>query len=255
MFGPKIELCYLCGNPMSGEEENNVDHIPMKQLWTPEIRKSNNPNLVTRKVHKNCNSEYQLDEDYFVATILPLSKGSFAGESHYKKLTSDIVQNKNLGLKLQVLDEFSNKVGSILLPNSKVAKSFETERFNRIVWKILRGLFFLHNDVVLPLNWPIIRDIFLEDPPEHFRLFSSLPEVPEYGDYPGVFSYRYTQLVKPNGLHYWAMLFFDKVIITACFHDTQCDCEVCVRNEAGAHANKSRIRDWVDSVTVLDCTP
>ena len=199
----------------------------MRQLWTPEVRQSLTLNLVTVNVHKKCNSEYQHDEDYFMATILPLSKGSFAGESHYKKLTSDIVQSKNLGLKIQVLDEFSNKVGNILLPSSKVAKSFDTARFNRVIWKIVRGLFFIHSNVVLPSNWPIVRDVFLEKPPEHFRWFSSLPDVPEHGDYPGVFSYRFTQLVNPNGLHYWAMLFLDKVIVTACFHDPKCGCEIC----------------------------
>lgn len=228
MAAADFSICYLCGNPLSAIcGENNVDHVPMKQLWTPEIRKSHTLNLVTVNVHKKCNSEYQHDEDYFMATILPMSKGSFAGDSHYNKLKSDIVGKKNLGLKLQVLGEFSDKVGNILLPSSKVAKSFDKVRFNRIIWKIVRGLFFLNNGVVLPSNWPIDRDVFLENPPKHFRLFSSLPDVPERGDYPGVFSYRFTQLVNPNGPHYWAMLFLDKVIVTAYFHDPQCSCEIC----------------------------
>ncbi len=213
----KTVLCYLCGKPLS--EPTNVDHIPMKQLWTPEIRKTHGPNLQTRRVHRQCNSDYQLDENYFLATILPLAKGSYAGESHYRKLATDIISKKELPLKIQVLNEFSDKVGGIHLPNSKIAKSFDTRRFNRIIWKIIRGLFFVHNDEVLPVEWPILRDVFIDNPPEHFLLFNSLPNISEHGAYPGVFSYRYTKLMEPDGLHYWAMLFLDQIIITVSFDD------------------------------------
>ncbi len=223
-------LCYLCGQKLNANSnENNLDHVPMRQLWTPEIRKSHNLNLVTLKVHQSCNREYQEDEDYFLATILPFSKGSYSGETHYRKLTSDIKANKNIGLKLQVLGEFSNRIGNILLPNGKVAKSFDTNRFNRIIWKIVRGLFFKHNNgVVLPLNWPIVRDLFIDSPPPHFRMFNSLPDIAEHGDYPCVFSYRYTKHIELNGLHYWAMLFLDRIIVTVCFHDPLCRCEECL---------------------------
>lgn len=199
----------------------------MQQLWTPEIRKLHSPNLVTVEVHQSCNQSYQLDEEYFVASIIPFSKGTYAGESHYRKLENEVKLKKKARLKIQVLNEFDFQPGGIYLPTGKVAKRFDTQRLNRVLWKIVRGLHFLHHQEVLPSDWPIVRDIFIDDPPDHFRVFMSLVDVPEHGEHPGVFAYRFIQLDKTNGVHYWALLFLNRIIVTVYFHHPDCECSSC----------------------------
>ena len=51
---PLPELCYLCGEPLA--EPVSDDHVPMKQLFAPEVRKKYNPSiLLTIPVHDRCN--------------------------------------------------------------------------------------------------------------------------------------------------------------------------------------------------------
>jgi len=227
----KEALCYLCGKPL--EPPTNADHVPMKQLWTPDIRKIHSPVLKTLKVHNQCNSDYQLDEEYFVASILPMAKGSYAGDSHYRKLENDVRAKKKIPLKQMVHQEFDFRPGGIFLPSGKVTKHFDRERIDRVVWKIVRGLHFIHHSEILPAKWRIVRDIFIDQPPDHFRWFMLQPDNPERGNYPGVFSYRFKQVTEQEKMQYWAMLFLDRIIITAFFHHPSCDCESCSEIRSG----------------------
>jgi len=75
---PLPDLCYLCAEPLTAPISD--DHVPMKQLVTPKIRKAHNPsNLLTIPVHYRCNRSYQEDEDYFVHSLMPFARGSYCG--------------------------------------------------------------------------------------------------------------------------------------------------------------------------------
>jgi hypothetical protein len=56
-------------------------------------------------------------------------------------------------------------------------------------------------------------------PPELFQIFTS--NHPSHGKYPGVLAYQFDSYpeVTPNG-HYWASMFWDKIIITVAFGQT-----------------------------------
>jgi hypothetical protein len=85
---PIPDLCYLCGEPLA--EPVSDDHVPMKQLFAPEIRKKHNPShLLTIPVHDRCNKSYQLDEDYFVYSLMPFAPGSYSGTALYQKALQD----------------------------------------------------------------------------------------------------------------------------------------------------------------------
>jgi hypothetical protein len=86
----KVEttVCYLCGKSLSPPV--NVDHPVMKQLFAPEIRRNHNVSqLITFDVHKNCNTAYRSDEDYFVLSLVPFAPGSVAGNAIYAKALAD----------------------------------------------------------------------------------------------------------------------------------------------------------------------
>jgi hypothetical protein len=96
----------------------------------------------------------------------------------------------------------------------------------------VRGLHFHHHNNCLPENLTTGVSVTVpdEEPPEHFKAFMGLPNNEEHGQYPGVFAYRFQNLTEAHvNAHYWATLFWDRIIITAAaaFHDPACPCEEC----------------------------
>lgn len=110
-----------------------------------------------------------------------------------------------------------------------MVKRFDGERVWRVVWKITRGLFFRDNNGrVLPENTPRlfkIIDIGEAPPPPEFQL---LVNKEERGRYPGIFAYKSMTLEKMPNFHFWAMLFWDSVMVLIYFHDPACQCETCL---------------------------
>ena len=218
------EICYLCGTSFSGEI--NRDHVPPQQLYADSIRKNHNPNLLTLPVHKNCNSSYQFDEDYFAVTLMPLGLGSYSGNAFYSEKLSKFKQNKKVGLIRKILGEFEPRPSGLYLQNDKVLKRFDGVRLGRISWKIVRGLYFYHFKEFLPEG--IKKNIRIvspgEKPPPEF---SDIINDPVRGQYPGVFDYRFTDSLSHN-FHYWALLLWDRIILIIDFQYPACECDTCV---------------------------
>jgi hypothetical protein len=202
------------------------DHVPLKQLYAPEVRKAYNPKLLTIPVHAACNKAFQKDEDYFVHALMPFARGSYAGNAIYQKTLHTFRQGRNPGLVRKVLREFEPRPSGLVLPCNKVVKRFNGARISRVAWKIVRGLYFDHHNEVLrakAARWVSLTPPN-QVPPEHFRVFVNLPENPSrgHGEYPGVFDYKFQKY--PEG-HYWALLFWDRIIMTVLFHDSSCSCD------------------------------
>lgn len=211
-------ICYLCGQPLSGL--TNEDHVPPYQLYAKAIRRTHELKHLKIKVHKSCNSSYQPDEDYFVQSLLPFARGSFAGEALSKEVFDSFHKRKPVrSLVLRTLGEFERRPSGIVLPPNTVAKRFEGERICRIAWKIVRGLYFSHHESVLPETHPVSVMVYPPDrmPPEHFIV--AMLDKPTHGRYPGVFDYRFAQFPEAHNMHYWALLLWDRVLITVMFTD------------------------------------
>lgn len=220
----KQNICYLCGKPIFGKVSR--DHVPPRQFYSAFLRKKHNVNLDTLKTHKNCNKAYQLDEEYFIHTFVPLSLRSYSGRALLDELVSQYHQGRNIPLNQKVLKEFDRNPSGLILPKNKSVKRFDPDRAWRVVWKITRGLFFMEHGRVLQENKPKLFKIVDIDspPPDEFRL---LVNKQERGKYPGVFAYKYMTLEKMDNFHFWAMLFWDSVMVLVYFHDSDCDCEQC----------------------------
>ena len=121
------------------------------------------------------------------------------------------------------------KVGGIILPSSKIAKLMDADRVHDVIWKIIRGLYYHHNGVILPAFWTCGLTITPpgETPPDHFLALTQDGLLQDKGAYRGVFAYSMHKFPEANDLHYWAFLLWDKIIITAAFHDVECRCEYC----------------------------
>jgi hypothetical protein len=220
--------CYLCGLPLSAPF--NVDHVPPQRFFARSIRRTYNlAKLLTIDVHEACNEAYRLDEQYFVHALAPFARGSFAGTPIFKKVTEEYHGGKNRRLVEKVLKEFDQRPSGLILPRGKIAKRFEGTRISRIAWKIVRGLFFHHHKIIYPEHWTVSVTLTApgEEPPGHFQTFMTV-STKTYGNYPGVFDYRFLHFPEvEQGLHYWALLLWDRIICTVVFHDIGCRCPSC----------------------------
>ena len=222
------DFCYLCGKALC--DPTNDDHVPPKQLFTKSLRRQFNPSkLQSIKVHLECNASYQIDEDYFVTTLAPFAPGSIAGDAIFWKVIGDYQARKNRPLVSKVLGEFEEAPSGIILPKGRIAKRMEGKRISRVAWKIVRGKIFLQNGIVYPEDWTT--DVTItppgERPPDHFVLWMQERDPISYGEYPGVFAYRFEQFEEVENMHLWAMLLWDRIIITVSFHDRECKCDQC----------------------------
>ena len=217
----RINICYLCGQKL--KENIDDDHVPPKQFYAKNIRKIHNLNLFTLPTHISCNMSYQKDEDYFVYSLAPLTIGSYSGNAIWVDISKRLKRPQSKKIGQMILNEFDQR---IILPDDKIIKRFDGKRTRRIIWKITRGLFFKETGRFIPEDTPrLFKFISVnEEPPQEFFYISSTPS---RGQYPGVFDYKYIDFPELDNFHFWAMLFWDSLIILIAFHDPSCSCDKC----------------------------
>ena len=221
----KPTVCYLCSNDLA-LEPTDVDHVPGQQFFAPAIRKAHGPQLLTIEVHKACNRAYKSDEDYFVQTLVPLARGSLAGNAIYRHALETYHKGHNVGLVRRVLGEFDHRPSGLILPGGKVAKRFQGARLSRVAFKIVRGLYFHHHGIALPADLRTSVRLIQPGhrPPEDFARFMQSDGNISHGAYQAVFAYRFQHYVDEtnptkSNMHYWALLFWDRIIFIVMFGD------------------------------------
>ena len=227
-----IEICYLCGMELEGKIDR--DHVPPKQFYATNIRKKHNLNLLTLPVHHSCNKAYQKDEDYFVHSIAPLTQESYSGSEIWKDITHKFQRPEGFRIGKMISKEFDARPSGLYLPRGKVIKKFDAERVWRVVWKIVRGLFFKEHQRLLPENTLKVYYKFIsvgESPPPEFEVVRNTPS---RGQYPNFFDYKYVTIPELDNGHFWAMLFWNRLIILIAFHDPECECETCCKRKTEA---------------------
>jgi hypothetical protein len=219
-------ICYLCGKQIIGNK--SVDHVPPKQFFALEIRKVHKPNLTTLPTHSNCNSSYQKDEEYFVYSLSPLILESYSGSHVYNDMRRRFNEGKNVALVHQMLNEFDANPSGLILPNNKIVKRFDRRRISRVIWKIVRGLYHIENQLILPeeTEYRTLLSFPNDKPPEIFFLLAGSDA---RGKYPAVFDYMYIKNIHDNiTWNIWGLLFWDRIITTILFHDVDCRCPACI---------------------------
>lgn len=149
-------MCYLCGGSLLElkRRDRSKDHCPPEDLYADEILKTHqNLNLLTLPTHVACNAEYKDDEEYFIAALLTHAHDTKPGAARLEQLKRAIAQRKETEwLARKVLREFkSYSKGGIVLPSGLLHQHFEVSRIWRVVWKIIRGLYFNRTGLLLPL--------------------------------------------------------------------------------------------------------
>lgn len=187
-------------------------------------------NLILDKlpVHTKCNLSFQQDEEYFVYSLMPFGRGSYSGDALRNKILQDCGNHQQQRALLgRVLSEFEKTPSGLMLPPGRIAKRFDTARILRVAWKVVRGLYFADTGVCLPEDAPRKLDIILpgETPPDSFF---ALAGKEDRGRYPGVFAFTPAAYPDFHGFNYWAILLWDRIILTVGFQWPTCQCAECL---------------------------
>ena len=221
-------VCYLCGLEIAPDQAWNRDHVPPLRFFAKSVRKTNGPQLEWLATHASCNSSYREDEEYFCVAFAPQAMGSPTGDAVTNDIQRAFQKGHARGLGKAVL----RQLGSVELPDGTVAFHYDHARTARVLWKLIRGLFFIHLQRVLPEQPPPGIEL-INGPKEQERLrehgwFSTVRDTESLGHYGKVFDYKWL-CVASNDLrgHALALLLWDQIVILSMFHDPLCPCGQC----------------------------
>jgi hypothetical protein len=128
-----------------------------------------------------------------------------------------------------VRDEF----GRVELPGPGrlIPKYYDAARVERVLWKVIRGLFFLESGRVLPEGQ--LHELEIVEPlraatrlPSH-PWFSCVRDTASMATYCDVFDYKAVGSIGPARVHAWALLLWDRICVLSRFHDPSCPCAEC----------------------------
>lgn len=123
----KNRICYLCGGVATTK-----DHVPSKNLFESPLPS----NFITLPACVNCNVKFSKDEEWFRNQILAMS---------FSERGRRLWKNKALkALNRKPKLKFDMRENLIKLNDGKTAIKFSAERANKIIKKVIYGLFFHH---------------------------------------------------------------------------------------------------------------
>ena len=211
-----VTICYLCGEPIQGKSTN--DHVPPQQLFVPRLRKQlKMDQLVTLPTHQDCNESYGRDEEYFARTLAPVASESPTGAATLEYYANQFKAGRSVKLGYKVWEQFEERPGGLYLPHGKIIMRLEGDRIKRVAWKIVRGLYFIEHQEVLPEDTRFMLEIIEplnEDPPKLEQVWEAVKRQPSKGTYSSVFDYKYLDAqAGKHRLHAWGMLLWDQIMV------------------------------------------
>ena len=214
--GKTKQICYLCGTSIE-KGQLSREHVPPKAFYPKNVRAG--LNLQALFAHKICNEDYRKDEEYFQHTLLieVLNQKS----PITKQLLSDLRRRSRKpqtpALMRKILKGASNVTpGGIHLPKKVLQVEVDQLRIERVVLKIVRGLFYIENGNFLPLeNAKDIRFCLNKNEvPELYRLYWPHTELRSVCQ--EVFSYKY---FKFENLHLYSLMFWEAIMFRVAFEE------------------------------------
>lgn len=221
-------LCYLCGLPI-GKTTPTLDHTPPKRLFPSRLRKTLKVNLLTLKAHPHCHKPWKYDEEYFFNTFLPHALDAPLGAQLAEDFKKSLKVPQNLRLALTVKKQFDQNPSGLILLGDAVIQKFDGARLTRVIWKIVRGLFFADSGktVALPVATPFSLEIYGPlDPPAPAYVIALMGE-PSCGLVPQVLDYKVLK-AEDSAAQFWNLLLWERYVIFVAFHEPGiCKCGAC----------------------------
>jgi len=226
-------LCYLCGVPI-GKTAATLDHAPPQRLFPSGLRLTLKVPLLTLKTHPNCHEPWKRDEEYFFNTFLPHALDAPLGAQLADDFKKSLKYQGNRNLALTVKKQFEQNPSGLVLPGDMVGQKFDGTRLTRVIWKIVRGLYFADNGqtAVLPEWTPRKIEIYGPmDPPAPDFVIAIMGE-PSRGIVPEVLDYKVFKTDDPPA-QYWDLLLWERYVLFVAFHEPSlCTCDLCEKGKA-----------------------
>lgn len=201
--------------------------MPPRFVYPESVRKKYGPNLITLPVHADCNRQYQLDEEYFHVSVgVIATERTRVGPALWMDIRTKIRKPRSGKLLMKVISEFEKRPGGLHLPAGQIAKRYDDTRIWRVLWKIVRGLYFYETGTILPEDaWHETFDFSAE--PTRDETLEYVLSTPSRGRHGAIFDYKYLQLEDHPGTYVWAMLFWERLIAHLVFQHPSCPCSTC----------------------------
>src|SRR5258705_3470274 len=139
-------ICYLCGNPIDPDTQKwNRDHVPPRRIFASAVRRQYSPNMPTLPTHVSCNAAAERDEAYFIVSFVGHLDSDVAVE-----LMRDIAEKARRGEGRALIQDVINRFGKVVGLNGELLYSYDTNRVEAFLWKVVRGLYALELCGTLP---------------------------------------------------------------------------------------------------------
>ena len=184
--------------------------MPPRGFYPSSIRSSlGSKNLLTLPTHMDCNNSFKNDEEYFCATLVLMVMDSGMGNKLFLDFVASLKSHKpGQRLLSRVLGEFNLRPDVIQPAPGFIGKHYDRDRVHRILWKIVRGLYFEENGRTKLL--PDDRLCRCQMVSDFLFTHYSWPGGEWRGRIPDVFTY--TSVSDPQtGQQRWAMRFWERV--------------------------------------------
>lgn len=220
-------ICYLCGEPM-GRVQPSSDHVPPKRWFPTQLRPTLNRQLLTLKTHPECHRGWNLDEDYLFNTVLPNLLDAPLGSALAHDFQRSLEYPENRRLAEAVARRFTDRPGGLVLPPGRVVQMFDAARIRRVLWKVVRGLYFAEagRSHILPETRPRVIELYgPQDPPAPDLVIAVMGESSR-GLVPEVLDYKILVSEDPPA-QFWDLLLWERYVAFVAFHDVGCRCNAC----------------------------
>lgn len=208
MLGQK--LCVYCAK----KSAETLDHVPPKSFF-PQPRPSN---LITVPACRECNSSAGKDEDYFLASFMFGDAGNTnAGKMLWRQKLRRMF-SKNLGLRRKIGSGIS--FGHLTTPSGiylgrRMGLKFDESRFDRVVQKIVRGVYYYEYGQALLTDTEVIT-LFLSTKARFETAVGQAHQL-AWGkrQWPGIFEYRCGRVPGASQGSMWLIRFYSNTYFWA----------------------------------------
>jgi hypothetical protein len=227
-MGMEPAICCLCGqeilsSPASTLDELSMDHVPPRQFYPKELRRTQELNLWVVPTHRRCNESYRKDEEYFyhaMAAVVKTNNGTM-GQTVFSDLARRKHRPQTPAMMRNILKTFKTVTdGGIQLPHNVVQFSVDQIRCERVILKIAQGLLFKDLGYFVPVeNCKDIRFCVTEsDVPEFYAL--SWQGAEQKTVEPSVFSFKRLEF---DGMQLISMLFWEAFMFCCVFENVSAE--------------------------------
>ena len=223
-----ISICYLCGEKLDRSITNhkdpqyvNRDHVPPKCFFPKNLR-GLLKRLLILPTHNNCNRIFKNSEAYFLA-LCGLSNSNIANCAWHDVQSSVNTRGGKRTID-KIISGFSDKIGSIYLPNDSKIWQVDEDIVYSVLKKITQGLYFYENfretgeQKYLSLEKFKLCRFF---PPGNSvpTPFNRVLDNPPKGENGGIFEYKFQHVTDKNDFYVWLMCFWNSLIAMTIFDE------------------------------------